>query len=284
MTRLLAAGRLDAAADDGGATVTTPVQLSYTLHTPLSQLRPEVVFGTGERIVGLLDRIQAAAQRERLPRRAEWRLADEGKRTVILRPISEPDLAELAAIVAVRGFSLAEQESRLDPAWDTRVADSARRIADALGDTATTGLTLVATGTDGSTDALVTRRAGGHLREAAQAGMTSFGSVMGVLGGAWSRPRRRASMWSDLDGRRIEVRFGPQHDEDIRGAWAREHVEVTGMLYENVAGQILRIDLESLQVHDDDGPSFADLPWGFYPEMTEGLGTAAYLKAIRGEE
>lgn len=262
------------------------VQISYELAVPLDQLPAATPFETGADLVQLLSILGGLEQfPDDKPRRVDWRLVSTSGGSATLRSHSDPDVASRAALSVVRGFGDAEESEQLPRAWSVAAGKRAERVAIRLGDTTDTGLHLVVTGTE-SAEAQVTRQAGRHLREATKLRFTSYGSVVGVLGRVTARgSNRTAALWSDLNGRRIEVHFREHHVEDMRDAWAHKHVEVTGLLHENAAGQILRVDMDSLDVLDTPKTSFLErLPRGFYPEMTGGMSTADYLRAIRGEE
>lgn len=261
------------------------VLVSYSLATPLDQLPARTVFDTGGDVLHLLDRLTATAQRDRRPRKVRWRAREHRDGHAVLQPISEPDLAAGAAQSLVQGLAIAEQEVSLHPAWDIPAAAVAERLTRRLGDTAGTGLALsVQTPGAEQRNTVVTRQAARHLHDATKLTITSYGSVMGVLGRVSVRPRRRASLWSDLDGRRIDVHFSQADEETVRTAWAKDRVEVIGVIHENCAGQVLRIDMDRLVVHEPSGLRWADLQPGSYPHMTGGLDALDYLDLIRGEK
>lgn len=264
--------------------VVGPVSVSYRLATPVPLLPGRVLFDTGHDVLALLQALARLSQRESRPRTVDWRVTSHSDGQAEFRPIDEPDLAQLAAVSLVKGLETAEKESRLEETWDPSVAAVATRMARRLGETDTTGLAVAVSGEGYEHGVTVTRRAATHLVEASRQRITSYGSVSGVLGGVSAWPRRRAALWNDLDGRRVEVRFTEQHDEDVRAAWAKEHVEVTGVVYENSAGQVLRVDMESLQLPQPGGLRLADLPRGSYPDMTGGLGVLDYLDSLRGAD
>jgi len=268
------------------ATPVEAVQVSYALAVPLDQLPAATPFVTGADLLGLLDIIGDLEQfRGDKPRKVDWRLVTASGGTATLRSHSEPDVASRAALSLVHGFGDVERAEQLPPAWSLSAGRRAERVANRLGDTANTGLYLAVDGAEAA-EAQVTRQASRHLKSATDLRLTSYGSVVGVLGRVTAhKGRRTAALWSDLDARRIEVRFGEPHVEDMRDAWAQSHVEVTGVLHENVGGQILRVDMDSLEVLRGTKASLVeDIPRGFYEELTDGLSTIDYLKAIRGEE
>ena len=263
------------------------VQLSYELGVPLDQLPAATPFDTGSDLLRLL-RLTAGLEQfsDSQPRDVAWRLDVLNGNSASLRSFSEPDVATRAALSLVRGFKQAEGSAQLPNAWSLPAGRAAEKVATRLGDTTDTGLDLRVVGTHNEeARAHVTRIAARHLRSATDLRISSYGSVVGILGRVTARGRRRtAALWSDLNGRRVEVQFGEQHVEDMRTAWAHAHVEVTGVLHENVAGQVLRVNMDSLQVLDTVRVSLSDaLPRGFYPEMTNGLGALEYLRTVRGE-
>lgn len=265
--------------------VVEPVLVSYSLATPLGQLPAETIFDTGGDVRDLLARLASASQRDRKTKRVQWRAREEGEGRAVLQPVSEPDLAAHAANSLIHGLQMAEHEASLHSAWDVPAANIAERLTRRLGETAGTGLEIGVRATgEPELDAVVTRRAARHLHEATKLTITSYGSVLGVLGRVSVRPRRRASLWSDLDGRRIDVHFGPGDEETVRTAWAKDRVEVIGVIHENSAGQVLRIDMDRLVVHEPSGLRWADLKPGSYPAMTGGRDTLDYLDLIRGEK
>lgn len=262
------------------------VQIDYKLETPLDQLPALTPFQTGTDLLQLLAITADLEQfRDAKARKVEWRVHSVTGTSAELRSVSEPDVASKAALSLVRGFGEAEETERLPRGWNLRVGQRAERVASRLGDSEDTGLRLSVRGSD-DVQAHITRRTARHLRSATDLHITSYGSVVGVLGRVTAKGRQRtAALWSDLNGRRIEVRYGEQHVEDMRNAWAHAYVEVTGVLQENVSGQVLRVNMDSLRVLDRERVNLSEaLPHGFYPEMTGALGALEYLRLVRGED
>jgi hypothetical protein len=262
-------------------------RIAYELAVPLDEMPAAVPFQTGADLMDLLSELSGLEQPGDLKRRrVDWRLDETTGRLASIRSISEPDLAQRTVISLVHGFEEVEQASHLPKSWSVRSGKTAARIAGRLGDTPDSGLRLSAQDDGGQAiQAVVTRRANRNLRSATDLRFVSYGSVVGVLGRVTAYKERRAALWSDIDGSRVEIRYREAHQEDLRNAWAHVHVEVTGLLHENAAGQILRVDLDSLSILDTDRPSLSEaLPSGFYPELTQGMTADDYLRAIRGEE
>jgi hypothetical protein len=269
---------------DADALVVSPVAVSYRLGTPLNMLPGRTPFATGEDVLDLLSSLARAGQREQKQRAVDWRVDEIDGVHAVFRPTNEPDLAERSAFDLVQGLAMAESQSALDPSWDLQAAKVGARMTRRLGGTPDTGMSIDVAGTDAQRQTtVVTRRAAQHLDEATRLTVTSYGSITGFLGGVSFGKRRRASLWNDIDGRRVEVQFGDHHVEDVRRAWAHPHVEITGWVHENSVGQVLRVIMESLHVPEPSGLKLVDLPAGGYPEMTGGLSTNDYLDLIRGE-
>jgi hypothetical protein len=119
-----------------------PVVVSYCLATPLDQLPAETVFDTGGGLLDLLAKLAATSQRERRPRKVQWRAREASGGRAVLQPVSEPDLAAQAATSLVQGLAVAERETSLHSAWDVPAATVAERLARRLGETANTGLSV----------------------------------------------------------------------------------------------------------------------------------------------
>ena len=261
------------------------VQVEYELGVPLDQIPAAMPFATGKDMLNLLGILGRLEQfRDDKPRQVDWRLLGTNGNRVALRSASEPDVATRAALSLVRGFAEAEEQPKVPSHWSVQAASLAKSVAARLGDTVDTGMRLSISGPE-PIESQVTRRAQRHLQLATALRFTGYGSVTGVLGRVTAYKGRRAALWSDLDGRRVEVRFGEHHIEDMRNAWARQHVEVTGVVHENSEGQVLRVDMDSLRVLDGQTLIISEaLPSGFYPELTGGKSTAEFLRAIRGDE
>lgn len=261
------------------------VEIDYALAAPLTALPAATPFETGSDLLSLLRIVADLEQFGDLEiRKVDWRVQRMTDARASLHAISELDLAGKAALTMVRGFDDAEREKQLPRAWSLAAGRRARRVAARLGETESTGLAITVHGPE-EVNAKVTRKAARHLKSATDLRLTSYGSVTGELGRVTAHRARRAALWSDVTGRRIEVYFGEQHVEDMRQAWAHPHVEVTGLVHENAAGQVLRVDMESMHVLNAQRVTLAEvLPRAFYPDMTGGFSTAEYLKAIRGED
>lgn len=260
------------------------LRLEYQLNTPLNLTPPETAFATGSDVLKLLSTIARVEQStDEHPQVVNWRLDQLSGTHASLTPISAPEVASRASLVLVRGFGEAESQSELPLSWNLETGHRAARIASRLGETLETGMRLSVVSTEAA-QVVVTRRAGRNLRSATKVRYTSYGSITGILGNVSAYRRRRASLWADATRTRVEVSFGAEQIDAIRDAWAREHVEVTGLIEENSAGQPLRVQLAELVVLGGRRVSLVDsIPSGFYPDMTGGLGPAEYLAASRGK-
>lgn len=260
------------------------VSLDYELSTPLDQMEASTPLNTGPDILALL-RILAELDQftEDKPRKVSWRLAKDRAGGASLVSVANPEIANRACLSLVRGFRAAEDKIEVPPSWSLQAGVRARTIARRLGDSASTGLKLVASAEE-TAEATVTRQASQNLEQATKVRYTSYGSVIGVLGGVNAHGRLSASLWSDVDGRRVQVSYAAEHLEQIREAWAKSHVEISGLVHENSVGQILKIEMTDLVILESPSINLLkDLPWGFYPEMTGGLSVKEYMDVIRGE-
>ena len=108
---------------------------------------------------------------------------------------------------------------------------------------------------------------------------------------AWARDIEIARR-PDLATRRTRARNNLEHEDadvaraapELRRAWRRDRVEITGEITENAQGQSMWMrarDIELLptqpQLSDD------DLRGGFWPDMTGGRDAVEYVEALRGD-
>ncbi|MEU0741028.1 hypothetical protein [Streptomyces sp. NPDC006134] len=216
-----------------------------------------------------------------------------GSVACVLEPLriaehSTYDVVERVVRTAVTGLCEAESEARIPTGWTFRAASLGRRIARSLGASPDVGMFVAARG-DGEVlrSAEVTQRAALHLDAATKARFRTFGSRRGRLSGLEEGRRQqhpRALLRTEVDGEVIPVYFSDDLDPQLRRAWRRDRVEVTGEITENAQGQSVRMratDIELLptepQLSDD------ELRAGFWPDMTGGQDAVDYVEALRGE-
>ncbi|MFC8310795.1 hypothetical protein ACFUMJ_18225 [Streptomyces olivaceus] len=198
------------------------------------------------------------------------------------------DVVERVARSAVGGLREAESAARIPTGWTLRAANLGRRVAKSLGASPDVGMILEVRG-DGEPlrTAEITQRTALHLESATRTRHHTFGSRRGRLSGLHEggRQRRpRALLRTEVGGEVIPVYFGDDLDPELRRAWRRDRVEITGEITENAQGQSMWMrarDIELLptqpQLSDD------DLRGGFWPDMTGGQDAVEYVEALRGD-
>ncbi|KOT37496.1 hypothetical protein ADK41_19190 [Streptomyces caelestis] len=216
-----------------------------------------------------------------------------GSVTCVLEPLriaehSTYDVVERVARNAVGGLYEAESTARIPTGWTLKAAGLGRRVAKSLGASPDVGMILEVRG-DGEAlrTAEITQRAALHLDEATRTRHRTFGSRRGRLSGLQEggRQRRlRGVLRTEVGGEVIPVYFGDDLDPELRRAWRRDRVEITGEITENAQGQSMWMrarDIELLatspQLSDD------DLRGGFWPDMTSGQDAVEYVEALRGD-
>lgn len=203
-----------------------------------------------------------------------------------LVPYGDTSYEELERIqrLAVEGFRVAEVEERLPPGWPAASGEKARQWAELLGTTADSGMRLTFL-RDGREElvAEVTKRTATNLGRALRTKYRSIGSVVGTIRSVTLQSGRSAGLW--LDGRnknhRVKVVFAESDLELVRRAFGRR-VVVRGELSRNAKGQILKVDMRSIEVLPtaDQAPPLTDLVGG-HPGITEGLGSVEYVRKFR---
>ena len=108
-----------------------------------------------------------------------------------------------------------------------------------------------------------------------------IGSVAGRLESLNVHGRREASLWNELDQRRVVVTFVEDDYQRVHTA-VRRRVEVYGLVQEDADGRPLRVRLQDLEVlaSDEDLPTLASLA-GSMPDLTGGLTPEEYLERQR---
>lgn len=110
-----------------------------------------------------------------------------------------------------------------------------------------------------------------------------IGSVTGMLESINVHGKREASLYNELDRRRVIVSF-PEADYLRVHAALRQRVEVLGMLQEDADGRPLRLRMQDLEVlvSDDQLPSLGSLA-GSMPDLTGGATAEEHLDGNRRE-
>ncbi len=238
---------------------------------------------------GSYDLLQRTAHRV-LGERADslhWHLTGlrEGSAVTLVRAETTSDVVEreLREIVETYARDLAEPAERL-PQDDVPV------LRDLLQDLQRTGSGSLLVEVEGGPDKPARARA---LVEpelvlptlVAQRPMRQqvIGSVTGRLESLNVHARREASLWNELDQRRVVVSF-PEEDYQRVHAALRRRVEVFGILQEDADGRPLRVRLQDLEVlvDDDELPTLSSLV-GSMPNLTGGLTPEEYLEHNRRE-
>ncbi|MFJ8347615.1 OB-fold nucleic acid binding domain-containing protein [Streptomyces sp. NPDC094153] len=214
-----------------------------------------------------------------------------GSTRAALAPLYVPDDSSYDRVdrvlhQTVTGFAAAEASPEIPQDWTASAAQLGVAVARTLGASRDVGMRLVLR-TDGETvlEAEVTERARRHLRDAIKARYTSIGSRRGHLGGlSDTRGKLRAVLWSEVGHERIPLVCEGEQREQLRQAWGRDRVEVTGRITENAQGQVVSIKVDEIELLSTE-PSLSaeDLRGGFWPDMTGGLGALEHLAVIRGE-
>ncbi len=108
-----------------------------------------------------------------------------------------------------------------------------------------------------------------------------IGSVTGRLESLNVPGRREASLWNELDQRRVVVSFVERDYERVHRA-LRQRVEAFGVIQEDADGRALRTRLQDLEVlpNDDELPRLSSLA-GYMPDLTGGATAEEHLESNR---
>ncbi|WP_030569661.1 hypothetical protein [Streptomyces aureocirculatus] len=187
---------------------------------------------------------------------------------------------------AVAGLAEAESTARIPTGWSARAANLGRRIARSLGASPDVGMSMEVR-CDGAVlrTAEVTQRAAMNLDTATRSRFETVGSRRGRLSGLEEGKRHtpRARLRTEVGDEVIPVYFSPALETDLRGAWRRDRVEITGHILENALGQAMKMQAISVELLPTEAVlSDDDLSAGFWPDMTGGQDSVDYLEAMRG--
>ncbi len=214
-----------------------------------------------------------------------------GSTRAALAPLYVPDNSSYEQVdrvlhQTVRGFATAENRPEIPPAWTAPAAKLGIAVARTLGASRDVGMRLVLRSNgEAVLEAEVTQRASRNLRDAIKVRYSSIGSRRGHLGGlSDTKGKVRAVLWSEVGHERIPLICRDEHREQLRQAWGRDRVEVTGLITENSHGQVVSIKVDEIELLPTE-PSLTaeDLRGGFWPDMSGGLGALEHLAVIRGE-
>lgn len=187
---------------------------------------------------------------------------------------------------AVVGLGEAEASPRIPTGWSSRAANFGRRVARSLGASADVGMTImVRAHGEVLRTTEVTQRAALHLDAATNARFTSFGSRRGRLSGLTESKQEspRAILRTEVGTEVIPVLFTEELDAELRAAWRRNRVEVTGEITENAQGQAVKMVARAIDLLPTEPKlSDSDLRAGFWPDMIEGRDAVEYLEVVRG--
>jgi len=108
-----------------------------------------------------------------------------------------------------------------------------------------------------------------------------IGSVVGRLDSLNVHGKREASLWNELDQRRVVVTFAEDAYSRVHAA-LRRRVEVFGLVQEDADGRPLRVRLQDLELlaRDEDLPTLRSLA-GSMPTLTGALTPEDYLEQQR---
>jgi hypothetical protein len=222
-----------------------------------------------------------------------WSFSDLrlGSVTCVLEPLriaehSDYRVVERVLRTAVSGLDEAETTARIPTGWTARAASLGQQVARSLGASPDVGM-LVAVRVDGvalrTTE--ITQRTALHLRAATRARLRTFGSRRGRLSGLveGKHQRPRAVLRTEVGDEVIPVYFDDDLDTELRRAWRRDRVEVTGEITENAQGQGVQMRATEIELLPTEAQlSDDELRSGFWPDMTGGQDAVDYVEALRG--
>ncbi|MET8765485.1 hypothetical protein [Streptomyces sp. NPDC004658] len=199
---------------------------------------------------------------------------------------SDYTVVERVLRTAVTGLSEAESAPRIPTGWSSRAANLGRRVARSLGASPDVGMSIMVR-SDGEVlrQTEVTQRAALNLDAATNARFRTFGSRRGRLSGLTESRQQspRALLRTEVGGEVIPVFFAEELDSELRAAWRRNRVEVTGEITENALGQAVMMQARAIELLPTE-PTLSDddLRAGFWPDMTGGRDAVEHVEALRG--
>lgn len=226
----------------------------------------------------------ADATRRKSGKPAAWRFSRLALGSVaagIAPPSGDSDAATLFDQI-VAGFGEAEEREGIPAGWTSALARTARDLIDGAENHEVQLEALRDDQPVRSVRATIVARR--HL----DAGLTrghrdSIGSVIGHLDSISVHDKNEARLWPERGGPPVLVRFSSD-DLDCVKSYLGERVEASGRLRRDQAGQLVSVQLRTLErlPSIDDSPPLTELI-GLDPDFTGGVSSAEYLREIRGE-
>jgi hypothetical protein len=269
------------------------IELHLKLRGPHAGMDARDSLRTLQNMLSLLQELENTETARPSREGTRWAFSELGLGSVActLEPLriaehSDFTIVERVLQTAVSGLGEAEASPRIPTGWSSRAARFGRRVARSLGASPDVGMSIMVR-TDGAIlrEAEVTQRAALHLDAATNARFHSFGSRRGRLSGLTESRQEspRALLRTEVGGEVIPVYFPEELDAELRNAWRRNRVEVTGEVTENAQGQAVRMHARSIELLPTE-PTLSDddLRAGFWPDMTGGQDAVEYVEALRG--
>ncbi|TDU89185.1 hypothetical protein EV138_2745 [Kribbella voronezhensis] len=250
----------------------------------------EAVVETLDQLLKTIVELEVAQVRGALKApRSRWRFTNLGLGSLhaTLAPLkveesSSEAILDVAALRLVKGFAVAETEDVIPEGWTPTAVRRGRTLANGLKHHLPDGvtLTLVRNGepVPDVPTARVTSEVAVHLKNALDVRQESIGSVVGMIGSINIHRRSVAGLWPERGGSRLEVTFNAEDLDAVRAALG-QRVLVAGRLKRNGAGQIVRLDMRTLELLPTDHESLREL-YGLDRELTDGLSSLEYLRTV----
>ncbi|MGW4272812.1 hypothetical protein ACWEGQ_10715 [Streptomyces seoulensis] len=269
------------------------VELELRLRGPHAGMDAQESLRTVQSVLSLLRELENSEIERSNRHGTRWSFSDLrlGSVTCVLEPLriaehSDYRVVERVLRTAVSGLGEAETAERIPTGWTARAATLGQQVARSLGASPDVGM-FIAVRADGVAlrTAEVTQRAALNLRAATRARLRTFGSRRGRLSGLSEGKHRRprATLRTEVGGEVVGVHFDDDLDTELRRAWRRDRVEVTGEITENAQGQAVHMRAREIELLPTEPQLSEDeLRAGFWPDMTGGQDTVDYVEALRG--
>ncbi|MGA5019778.1 hypothetical protein [Streptomyces sp. BJ20] len=268
------------------------VELEVSLRGPHVGMDAQESLRTIQSVLSLLRELENTETERSSRHHTRWAFSELrlGSVTCVLEPLrigehSDYRVVERVLRTAVSGLAEAETVERIPAGWTTRAASLGQQIARSLGASPDIGM-FIAVRADGAAlrTAEVTQRTALHLRAATRARLRTFGSRRGRLSGLVEERHRRprAVLRTEVGNEVVPVYFDDDLDTELRRAWRRDRVEITGEITENAHGQVVRMRAREIELLPTE-PRLSDdeLRAGFWPDMTDGRDSVDYVEALR---